>query len=104
MHCASCGFENPSGFAFCGQCGTPLARQLAVASSQLSVASPQHLTPNPKQKIVEWALPTTTERLLWQERWALPTLQEKRKLRDVFSKPLPSLASSKQNPGNCGRH
>ena len=25
MHCPNCGFENPSGFAFCGQCGTRLS-------------------------------------------------------------------------------
>ena len=25
MNCPNCGFENPSGFAFCGQCGTRLA-------------------------------------------------------------------------------
>jgi len=39
--CPQCGFENPPGFTFCGQCATPLTRQLALASSQLSVASPQ---------------------------------------------------------------
>src|SRR5207245_2015710 len=26
--CPQCGFENPPGFAFCGQCGTPLTAQL----------------------------------------------------------------------------
>jgi class 3 adenylate cyclase/tetratricopeptide (TPR) repeat protein len=25
MHCPSCGFENPQGMKFCGECGTPLA-------------------------------------------------------------------------------
>jgi hypothetical protein len=24
MHCPSCGFENPEGMKFCGECGTPL--------------------------------------------------------------------------------
>ncbi|MBI3802054.1 MAG: zinc ribbon domain-containing protein, partial [Deltaproteobacteria bacterium] len=37
--CPQCGFENPPGFKFCGECATPLTRQLPVASSQLSVAS-----------------------------------------------------------------
>jgi adenylate cyclase len=26
-YCPQCGFENPSGFAFCGQCGATLAGQ-----------------------------------------------------------------------------
>src|SRR5215213_4814948 len=25
MQCTSCGFENPAGFRFCGNCGSPLA-------------------------------------------------------------------------------
>jgi hypothetical protein len=25
MHCSKCGFENPDGMKFCGQCTTPLA-------------------------------------------------------------------------------
>jgi class 3 adenylate cyclase/predicted ATPase len=34
MKCPSCGFDNPAGFAFCGQCGG----QLAVAADQLTRA------------------------------------------------------------------
>src|SRR5512146_2171226 len=32
MKCPSCGFDNPPGFAFCGQCGT----KLAAAEDQLT--------------------------------------------------------------------
>src|ERR1044071_1570447 len=28
--CSRCGFENPSGFAFCGRCGSPLTDQNAT--------------------------------------------------------------------------
>ncbi|MBI3795461.1 MAG: zinc ribbon domain-containing protein, partial [Deltaproteobacteria bacterium] len=45
--CAGCGAENPPRFKFCGECGVPLAPQAqAVVSSQLSVASLQHLAPS----------------------------------------------------------
>src|SRR6476620_5453895 len=27
VHCSRCGFESPSGFAFCGRCGAPLTEQ-----------------------------------------------------------------------------
>src|SRR5579864_1713190 len=27
MHCPQCGFDNPTGFAFCGRCGNPVARR-----------------------------------------------------------------------------
>src|SRR5512146_72577 len=29
--CPQCGFDNPSGFAFCGRCGTPLTEQVPAA-------------------------------------------------------------------------
>ncbi|MBI3800706.1 MAG: zinc ribbon domain-containing protein [Deltaproteobacteria bacterium] len=70
MDCAACGWENPDGAKFCIECGTPfknrcpscrqenlprakfcaecgapLARQSAVASSQLPVANSQHPAP-----------------------------------------------------------
>ena len=48
MPCLSCGFENPDGFAFCGQCGTRLTGQ-PMASAPPAVASrsqtPQGYTP-----------------------------------------------------------
>src|ERR1700741_777984 len=53
--CPSCDTENPPRFKFCGECGVALARgetakrrngEKEVVSSQLSVVSPQHPTPN----------------------------------------------------------
>ena len=44
--CPTCGRVNPLGSRFCNECGSPLTRQLAVPSSQLPVASPQHLAPS----------------------------------------------------------
>ena len=48
MPCSSCGFKNPDGFAFCGQCGTPLRGQPMI-SALPAVASlsqtPQGYTP-----------------------------------------------------------
>src|SRR5438093_4529495 len=39
--CAQCGFENPPGFKFCGACATPLAgRPPTVQSSPFAVSSP----------------------------------------------------------------
>ena len=39
--CSHCGFENPPGFKFCGECATPLAgRPPAVQSSPFTVSSP----------------------------------------------------------------
>src|SRR5262245_59704016 len=35
--CPSCGFENPPGFKFCGECATPLTRQSQVASLKSKV-------------------------------------------------------------------
>jgi len=32
LRCPQCGFENPSGFAFCGQCGTPFTKQTLAAT------------------------------------------------------------------------
>jgi class 3 adenylate cyclase len=61
LRCPQCDFDNPSGFAFCGKCATPLIvarrkrpkgekakKASQVTSDQLSVASPQPLTPNPQ--------------------------------------------------------
>jgi class 3 adenylate cyclase len=42
--CPQCGFENPTGFAFCGQCATPLTEPLPAASSQAPLSyTPRHL-------------------------------------------------------------
>ena len=38
--CPQCGFDNPPGFAFCGQCATPL-----TAAPSMAVPSPQTYTP-----------------------------------------------------------
>jgi hypothetical protein len=47
-YCPRCGFENPSGFAFCGQCGAALAG-LPLASFPTPVApraqAPRRYTP-----------------------------------------------------------
>jgi len=36
--CASCGFQSPPGFAFCGRCGTPLATPAAAAPENVGSA------------------------------------------------------------------
>jgi class 3 adenylate cyclase/predicted ATPase len=41
MKCPSCGFDNPAGFAFCGQCGS----KLAAADDQLTPAEFDQLRP-----------------------------------------------------------
>lgn len=47
MKCPQCGFENPPGFAFCGQCGTRLAAPAATTLiSEADLARlPRYLTP-----------------------------------------------------------
>jgi hypothetical protein len=51
MKCPQCSFENPPGFAFCGQCGTRLATP--VASTLISEADlvrlRRYLTPARKR-------------------------------------------------------
>src|SRR5262245_5059626 len=34
MHCASCGFENPEGTKFCGECGSPLTNRCPSCSTE----------------------------------------------------------------------
>src|SRR6266540_4542811 len=42
--CPQCGFDNPSGFAFCGQCATPLTEQPPAPRSQARLSdTPSHL-------------------------------------------------------------
>jgi predicted ATPase/class 3 adenylate cyclase len=42
--CPQCGFANPPGFAFCGQCATPLTEQPPVSRSQAPLSyTPSHL-------------------------------------------------------------
>ncbi len=42
--CPTCGFANPPGFAFCGQCATPLTDPLAAASPQAPLSyTPRYL-------------------------------------------------------------
>src|SRR5437867_3186001 len=45
--CPKCGVENPPGFKFCGECATPLTERPAIAkSSPVAVSStPAHYTP-----------------------------------------------------------
>src|SRR4029453_10897178 len=40
--CPQCGFDNPSGFAFCGQCATPLTEQPPAPQPQ----APRRYTPS----------------------------------------------------------
>ncbi len=43
-HCPQCGFDNPSGFAFCGQCATPLREQPPGPRPQAPLSyTPSHL-------------------------------------------------------------
>jgi zinc-ribbon domain len=52
MRCASCGFENPDGMEFCGECATPLrpfssvstASPLPALTQAPSSYAPRHLT------------------------------------------------------------
>jgi class 3 adenylate cyclase/predicted ATPase len=46
MNCPNCGFENPSGFAFCGQCGTRLVAAAPTLISEVDLARlRRYLTP-----------------------------------------------------------
>ena len=42
--CPQCGVENPPGFKFCGECGTPLAGQVPSSQFRFTVPSPQQLS------------------------------------------------------------
>jgi len=42
MQCGQCGFDNPDGFAFCGQCGSPLLTSLTLCS-RCGFRNPLHL-------------------------------------------------------------
>src|SRR5215218_757517 len=43
--CPQCGFDNPPGFAFCGQCATPLTEQPPAPRPQAPLSyTPPHLT------------------------------------------------------------
>ena len=42
--CPQCGFDNPPGFAFCGQCATPLTEQPPAPRPQAPLSyTPSHL-------------------------------------------------------------
>src|SRR5215813_15416721 len=43
--CPQCGFENPAGFAFCGQCASPLAAQPAGKSTQAQAEAAKESRP-----------------------------------------------------------
>jgi hypothetical protein len=60
--CPQCTHVNPSESRFCNECGMPLARQLPVGSSQLSIPNPQPLTPGPQ---------SATLRTTWPRAFAL---------------------------------
>ncbi len=49
LRCPACGFENPPGFKFCGECATPLTRRPQVTSPkpQVSDAPPPPITYTP---------------------------------------------------------
>ena len=42
--CPQCGFDNPQGFAFCGQCATPLTAVPSIAAPSSQTYTPAHLT------------------------------------------------------------
>jgi class 3 adenylate cyclase/tetratricopeptide (TPR) repeat protein len=56
LHCPQCGFENPSGFAFCGQCGAGL-------TGQTPAAVPASLAP-PAQAPRRYTPPHLAEKIL----------------------------------------
>jgi class 3 adenylate cyclase len=41
--CPQCGFDNPQGFAFCGQCATPLTAVPSIAAPSPQTYTPAHL-------------------------------------------------------------
>jgi class 3 adenylate cyclase len=41
--CPQCGFDNPQGFAFCGRCATPLTAAPSIAAPSLQTYTPAHL-------------------------------------------------------------
>jgi hypothetical protein len=41
--CPQCGFDNPPGFAFCGQCATPLTAAPSMAAPSPQTYTPAHL-------------------------------------------------------------
>jgi class 3 adenylate cyclase len=41
--CPQCGFDNPQGFAFCGQCATPLTAAPSIAAPSPQTYTPAHL-------------------------------------------------------------
>ena len=46
MNCPNCGFENPPGFAFCGQCGTRLTVAAPTLINEVDLARlRRYLTP-----------------------------------------------------------
>jgi class 3 adenylate cyclase len=49
--CPRCGFENPPGFKFCGECATSLRESSSVQRRASSVQSPQHLAPGTQSPI-----------------------------------------------------
>src|SRR5215471_5778598 len=53
MRCASCGFESPKGFQFCGECGTRLAPSAPASARAWRDRAPQSYTP---RYLVERAL------------------------------------------------
>ncbi len=53
MNCPNCGFENPAGFAFCGQCGTRLAAPAApqlISAADFARLQP-YLTPERREAL-----------------------------------------------------
>jgi hypothetical protein len=44
--CPQCGFDNPPGFAFCGQCSTPLTAAPSMAAPSPQTYTPAHLVEN----------------------------------------------------------
>ena len=47
-HCLSCGFENPPGFKFCGECAAPLTGRTSIPQPQPLPASPSPATYTPQ--------------------------------------------------------
>lgn len=56
MRCASCGFENPAGFRFCGHCASPLAGEAGAPAARAPGAyTLRHLAEKAEKRVLQVA-------------------------------------------------
>jgi hypothetical protein len=56
MRCAGCGFDNPNGMKFCGECGTALTRGQKAKRGKGERAKKQASV----QRLIAWRMPLIT--------------------------------------------